>query len=260
MTPQKTPDLSIVLFACEHLPTFHGCVHAALRARGLVEAAGFSVQSLVALPAASTRMAAWCRDHLDASWEILPPVDAGRSAWRNAAMRVARGRHVAWADGTDLWSANWLLAALRAVIAEGGIWHPEMLVTYSGDHFSLEGMSVRLLSASDGELDALLSADTLPTGVLCEREVLASVPFPEEDATRGLGEIERWWHCNAVSAGWRHRVMPASFHYRRRFWHELARGETHWRMRERMGPIRWPEPSSPAAFSDAGTAMRAASA
>jgi len=260
MTPLQTPDLSIVLFACDHVPTFHGCVHAARRARGLAESAGFSVQSLVVMHAQQARVASWCSDNLDASWEILTSGETIGSALRNAAAGAARGRYLAWADGTDLWSANWLLAGLRGVISEGGIWHPEMLLTYSGDHFSTEGMTFRLFSEADGEVEALLSADTLPTGFLCERELMESFPFPEEDAARGLGEVERWWHCNIASAGQRHRIMPATFHYRRRFWHELAKGETHWRMRERMGSITWPADPSPARRAAGATATSAASA
>jgi len=242
MTQPSPIDLSIVVFACDHVPTLNGCVHAAQRARRLAEEAGFSIQSLMVLHENRGRTAEWCRTMLDSSWEVSVGPQADKGARRNAAFDVARGTYVAFAEGTDLWSGNWLLAALRGVIAEGGIWHPEMLLTYSGDHFTTEGAGVRLLTEKDGELESLLSGDALPTGFLCERELVRHLPFPHEDRLRGHGQIDRWWHCNAALAGLRHRVMPATFHYRRRFWSELIAGEgPDWRGRSRPGPLSWPE-------------------
>jgi hypothetical protein len=231
-------DLSLVVFAtADHLLDLHGCIFAAARARAQAQAAGHAVQSIVAIDPGEAALAEWCQERLDASWEIVACGDSGAGLSEPKVWQHCRGRYLAWTDGRDLWSANWLRDALARVRQHGGAWHPEVLLTYSGDHFSNEGRGFRLLTEQDGELSSLLAADTLPAGFVCERSILAQWPFPRADAVRGLGDANRWWHCQTAAAGVLHGIVPATFHYRRLSWAELNAPPLHPRARARYGAI-----------------------
>lgn len=231
-------DLSVVVFsAAEHLQDLHGCIFAVQRARAVAQAAGYAVQSIIAINPAEAAVVEWCSEWLDASWEIVALGDPHAGIADTTVWSRCQGQYLAWTDGRDLWSANWLQDALARVALHGGAWHPEMLLTYSGDHFSNEGRGFRLLAEQDGSLESLLVADTLPTGFVCARDLLSKWPIPVADAMRGLGEVNRWWHCQVAAAGVLLSVVPATFHYRRLTWRELSTPAIHPRMGVRYGPM-----------------------
>jgi hypothetical protein len=233
-------DLTILVFAHEHLSTLNGCIKSALRARDLLQVAGASVQSLLVGHTAQVNHAQWSRERLDASWDTLWLTEHRPAGPHPAAIAACRGRRIAWTDGRDLWCANWLRDAMHGSVASGGVWHPEMLITYGGEHFSDEALSYRLFTGLDGTLDSLLSHDSLPTGFLCERRLLERYPWPEADQARGWGDLNQWWHARTANAGIIHHVAPATFHYRRLTWQEMSRHPAMTRVRERMGPIELP--------------------
>jgi hypothetical protein len=238
-------DLSLVVHAtADHLQDLPSCIFSAERARGQAQAAGHAVQSLIAVDPAESALLQWCQERLDATWDVVLLTEPQAGLADPTVWARCRGHFVAWTDGRDLWSGNWLRAALARASVHGGAWHPEMLLTYSGDHFAQEGRSFRLLSEREGSLDALLAADTLPTGFLCAHALLERLPFPRADALRGLGAVNHWWHCQAAAHGVLLGVVPETFHYRRLGWRELSTPPVHPRLRARYGAITVPPGST----------------
>lgn len=60
----------------------------------------------------------------------------------------------------------------------------------------------------------LLAVEAYSSSFFAPRLLLDRVPFPLEDPARGWGCVDWWWTCNIAGAGYHHRTLPHSFHYR----------------------------------------------
>jgi hypothetical protein len=214
------PDVSVVVVAGADAKALHGCITSVQRAVRLARQHDWSAELIILLQQSTPAIRNWVQQMLAPEWQVCSCEETGRGSARNEAMRSSAGRHMALIDGSDLWSENWLLASLReaAQRSEPTVWHPEALITFGADQFSIDGYSICFQQDATSFEDyeaAMLGSNLYPAGYLAHRAILESQPHPVEDPTRGWGHADWWWQCNVVAAGYAHHIVAETFHYRR---------------------------------------------
>lgn len=148
---------------------------------------------------------------------------------RNAGTEAARGRFLAFLDGDDLWGAEWLRLAHRAVTesaaAAEAIWHPEALYVFDEgdyDRHSIhevphpEARSFLMFHPSSEapgfDRDLLFLNNVWSANAFASRDIHLRHPYPANDRDRGLG-VEDWsWNLATLQAGIPHRTVPGTIH------------------------------------------------
>lgn len=181
---------------------------------GAARAAGWSVEMMAVLdrPDAATR-----RLFADTAVPLtLLETDHGdQGAVRNAAAAAANGRFLAFLDGDDLWSENWLTAGL----AEAARTDPPAVVHPAVNWFFGERNNLFFKTGSD---DPAFSADFLRFGnywdamMIVERDLLRRLPFSPRDLAAGYAYEDWYWAAASHAAGVKHRVAADTIHFKRR--------------------------------------------
>lgn len=216
MSVHSPVDVSVIVFAGDQHHMLHGCLASIERAAAHATRSGHSLEVLLVLYESSAETEAWVREQVGNVWRPLRFSESGLGATRNAAIKASSGRHIAMVDGWDLWSENWIENAIGMAEIQEAIWHPELIVRFGKDYISSQGYGIVWQpdgEASDFDYVFLLTHNPYSTGFLARRSVYEAVPFPVEDRERGWFDIDWWWMCNVVGAGFHHRTVPGTFHY-----------------------------------------------
>jgi hypothetical protein len=215
MTDSSGNDVEVVLFAHTQGNFLGGCIASLYRATAYAEEYGLTV-ALTAVLHSPTLLTRRVAEHLlDARWRVIDLPMADMSAARNAVRLSVRGRHVAFVDGNDLWCETWLREACLAAIRQPAVWRPEVLLTFGNDFHASAGYAAIFQPSFLSDPSLLLARNVLPSGFLSPRAVLSTHPWPQLDRDRGWVAVDRWWACDVAAAGYSHRTLPATFHYRR---------------------------------------------
>lgn len=136
---------------------------------------------------------------------------------RNAAALASSSDWLAFLDGDDLWSENWLAESYdRAASTDADdlvVFHPQCNVIF-GDHHSVVHHIASHSSWFSWARARLHNPWTALSMV--RRAVVASVPYPSNDLERGFG-FEDWsWNLEVLRRGGRHEVIDDTCHFIRR--------------------------------------------
>ena len=212
------PDLTLLVTVHDETlvsgPTMKSADRAVERAR----AAGHSVQTVIALDNASDATTEYFqRPEFDA-WEhwVTHEGDPGRV--RNALMPRTEGRHIAFLDGDDLFSSNWLadgLATLKAAEEQDRrvIAHPELNVIFDG------GTQLNQNIDQDSPLFTphfLYVRNCYDTLCLAPRESHLELPYAGRDMANGLSREDWQFAVETMARGWKHIVVPDTIIFKRR--------------------------------------------
>ncbi len=205
-------DISAIL-------TVHGeGVMAGLSLHSMKEAAedaernGYSVELLVVMdsPDVSTRRAFEGLGDDDVRVLEVQFRDQGQS--RNAGVEAAEGKYLAFLDGDDLWSFNWLSEGAKAV-TENTVIHPEFNYFF--------GSSNNIMVKIDDRKD-YFDPEFLRVGnywdALCiaPKEVYQSYPYYDRDIENGFAYEDWHWNCATLEGGIAHHVAQNTIHFKRR--------------------------------------------
>lgn len=188
------------------------CIHAA-------EAAGHTVERLMAFDTPTDE----CRDYfartdLSSRWDISEFAFRDQGRTRNAIAERAHGRWLAFLDGDDLFSENWLVEAAQCLqqaeqVGEKIIVHPELNIVFDAADFSLVKISQDDLLFSpyyfcvENYYDALCAA---PTKVWREHA------YPLRAIADGFAYEDWQWNIETMAAGWRHVAARDTIIFKRR--------------------------------------------
>ena len=180
--------------------------------------AGCSVQTIVALDNATEATAEYFRqpdfDHWD-RWEMHEG-DPGKV--RNSIVPQSAGRYIAFLDGDDLFSENWLAAGVAALEAAEGrgerlIVHPEVNLIFDG------GTQLNHNVSQDSPLFTpyfLYVRNCYDTLCLTPREAHLEVPYGGRDLANGLSREDWQFAVETMARGWKHVVVPDTIIFKRR--------------------------------------------
>jgi hypothetical protein len=213
-----TADVTLVVTVHSETLVAGPTMESAEKALAAAEAAGHSVERILVLdnPADATR------DYFDQpafdGWDRRPMSEGDPGRVRNAIVPQTRGRFVAFLDGDDLFSENWLAAGvttLKQAAAEGSrvIAHPELNVVFDG------GTQLNHNIGQDSPLFTphfLYVRNCYDTLCLTPREAHLEVPYGGRDIANGISREDWQFGVETMARGWRHVIVPDTIIFKRR--------------------------------------------
>lgn len=181
----------------------------------LAERPGSQVEATVYLDRPTARMKEAAPSMVPPEWTVRELDFGDQGAVRNHAAREATGDYIAFLDGDDLWSENWLAQAAARMDELGGkaIVHPEL-------YYFFEGSSNVLIvpDSTTDEIDPLLLCFLNPWDALClsPRQAHLDFPYAKRDIATGFAYEDWQWSFETYLAGWHHVPAPDSIIFKRR--------------------------------------------
>lgn len=139
--------------------------------------------------------------------------DQGKS--RNFAIEQAQGEYIAFLDGDDLWSENWLDEAYK--LAE---MNQKSAVIYPEFNWFFEG-SENVLCQSDNtfpwfDQEASRTVNLYDALCFCPRDIYLSIPFTGREIKKGFAYEDWNWSRRVMEAGFQQRVAKNTIIFKRR--------------------------------------------
>jgi hypothetical protein len=213
-----TVDVTLVMTVHSETLVAGPTMESAEQAIAAAEAAGHSVERILALDNPTEATSDYFGQHAFDGWDrrLMHEGDPGRI--RNAIVPETAGRFVAFLDGDDLFSENWLSAGvtvLKEAAAEGArvIAHPELNVIFDG------GTQLNHNLGQDSPLFTphfLYVRNCYDTLCLTPREAHLEVPYGKRDIPRGISREDWQFGVETMARGWRHVVVPDTIIFKRR--------------------------------------------
>ena len=138
---------------------------------------------------------------------------------RNRATQLALGEYVAFIDGDDMMSENWLIAALETLQAstERTIVRPEVIISLfpqSGDDWPLCVQFNTDSGSREYEAIRMVSNNPWPPLYVASRALLIEYPFQANSP--GFGSEDYTFNADTIADGIRQKVAPETILYYRR--------------------------------------------
>lgn len=149
------------------------------------------------------------------------PVDVHRvkfkdlSCSRNYAIGVCNGSYVAFVDGDDLWSKNWVIDSYMKANKENDcVLHPEYNVYFgAADQHVLHHVG---MDESDFLLSSIYRTNYWTALAFSSRKIFERYPYKENRIRDGFGYEDWTWNVETIANGIRHLVVPGTSHFIRR--------------------------------------------
>lgn len=219
MSPAGVPDMisAVVTFHRERQMAV-ATLHAIERMRVYAEARGLRVELVMTLDGGDPETEAAITTHpaLREGDALHHVALSDLSLCRNYAIARARGEFIAILDGDDLFSGNWLAAAVACIRAQGpsSIAHPRLMIAFGTWNAYWEQ-----LDQDDPHFlpETLVSLNHWNACSVARREVFARCPYIVARVGESGFGFEDWhWNCETIAAGCVHHAVEHTFRLERR--------------------------------------------
>ncbi len=230
----RSADISVVVFASRQGHLLHGTMLSVERAVGEALKGGLKVEVLVAIYAADRNTATWV--HERSPYQALQAAGSCLGTVRNLALDETAGRHVAFLNGGDIWSRNFLVEAAEEDrrVKRDVVWRPAVSIGFADDYFDASGYSVRKIpNSTEFDRSSILVDNPYPSTFLAKRRIIQTHRFPAEDIDRGWTDVDWWWNANLLGHDVEQATVPETIHY---FRSSLAKEQARKRGTVRLGP------------------------
>lgn len=208
-------DITAVITAHREGALAGPSIRSMLDAVDAARAEGISVEVGAALDAPDATTRSMFADMPDQGWWVEEYDFKDQGIVRNTAITRCDSRYVAFLDGDDLWSENWLVRAFELCESDPGriIAHPEL------DWFFESSDSVFFhVDQTDPDFDPNFLRFQNYWDAMCCAPVAAyrDHPYVQRDVKAGFAYEDWSWSIDTYDAGYVHRVVPDTIHFKRR--------------------------------------------
>lgn len=174
-----------------------------------------AVQKLIALDNPNKDTEAFVEANFDESWKIFKFNIGDISEVRNRMVTESSGEYLAFIDGDDLFSENWLSAALIEAEADksNSIYHPELNWIFGNQNHvwihtsSNDPCFTPYYYYFGNHYDALC---------LAKRECYESIKFVSKSRQKNIGYEDWTWAMDTTLNGYQHKVVRDTIIFKRR--------------------------------------------
>jgi glycosyltransferase involved in cell wall biosynthesis len=185
-----------------------------MRAIDTARAANLEVEGIIVLdrPDAATRAQA---TSMAPVLRIIESNFGDPGQARNAGAQEARGEYVAYLDGDDLWSSNWLRDSYEFCTKQTTpvVVHSQIDIIFGAQRLLWMHADSR---AKNFNADFLRFSNYWNAMSFSSRDILLRFPFAKTDFKRGFGHEDWHWNCLTYAAGIHHCPVPGTVHFKRR--------------------------------------------
>lgn len=180
------------------------------------EAAGIRVEKVVVMDRPDDYTRANFDGLSDESVRVVETDFGDQGRVRNFMAEHVSGDYIAFLDGDDMWSENWLFEAwqfLEADPRDNLIAHPEFNWFFSGT------ASVIVNTDQESELfdeQFLRHANYWDAMCMAPRRTHLDMPYCNRQIKAGFAFEDWHWNCETVEAGYVHKVIADTIHFKRR--------------------------------------------
>jgi glycosyltransferase involved in cell wall biosynthesis len=209
-------DVSCVINAHREAHVIHPTIVSVKRAIDYARGCGLVVDLHVVLDRPDERTINVVQRNLEGEGEVHTVAFGDLANSRNHAVKQVSGKYVAFVDGDDLWSQNWIVSSFQvAEVSEGdAVFHPEYNI-YFGNTWRHVFHHVDMAS-DDFEIEALLRSNYWTALSFARNELYKRFPYRENTIRHGFGYEDWTWNCETIKAGIVHRIVPGTAHYIRK--------------------------------------------
>jgi len=208
------PEVTLILTAHREGLLTGVTARSLVAARRRAEAEGITCETLVILDNADAITADTLAEALGGRARFERVNTGDPSAARNHGTALAEGRFAAFLDGDDLWSENWIAAAVsQARRRPDAVAHPAGNVVFGAEH----GLWWHVDSENPiFDPDYLRWHNYWDALSLAETRLYRAFPFIPNDPARGFGHEDWHWNLVTIEAGIAHKPVPRTLHFKRR--------------------------------------------
>ncbi|MGD1923098.1 MAG: glycosyltransferase family A protein [Paracoccaceae bacterium] len=211
-------DISVIVTLHSETVMAGPTIRSADLAIAAAESAGLSVERLFGFDNPTPETVAFFDREEFRSWTNATHSFRDQGQLRNAMASQSTGRWIAFLDGDDIWSENWLVAAATHLLeaeADGRreIAHPEINWI-----FDRQANVVLKLPQDDLLFDpyAFYFTNYYDALAMAPRAAHLDIPYAIRDIPRGFA-VEDWqWNIETMAAGWRHVAIRDTIIFKRR--------------------------------------------
>jgi len=178
--------------------------------------ANVSVEKVVVLDRPDNKTARIFQSLSDSSVRVVETDFGDQGKVRNFIAEHSQGETIAFLDGDDMWSDNWLLESWRFMkqdSRENLIMHPEFNWFFGGTASVLVNVDQE---SEFYQADFLRHANYWDAMCMARRQTHLDIPYCDRRIKDGFAFEDWHWNCETIVAGYIHKTVANTIHFKRR--------------------------------------------